>query len=154
MNNTMTPVATDRLGPNRSAAKAGAIGFLGIAGFQAALALGAPLGAAAWGGADSQIPASLRIASGIAAAMWGLAAVVILGRGGFHVPLLSPGFVRRGIWVLVAVLPLGAVMNFASPSPWERFIWGPVALILAVLSLVVARSGHGTASETAVRAAS
>ena len=122
--------------------------------FQAALALGAPLGAAAWGGAEAQIPAGLRIASGVAAALWGLAALVILGRGGFHVPLLSPGFVRRGIWVLVALLPLGAVMNFASPSPWERFIWGPVALVLAVLTLVVARSGYRTASDASVRAAS
>jgi hypothetical protein len=31
-------------------------------------------------------------------------------------------------------------MNFASRSPWERFLWGPVALILAALCLVVARS--------------
>ncbi|MDP9143452.1 MAG: hypothetical protein M3N43_01945 [Actinomycetota bacterium] len=49
MNNTMTPVATGRLGPNRDAARAGAIGFLGLALFHAALALGATLGTAAWG---------------------------------------------------------------------------------------------------------
>jgi hypothetical protein len=30
-------------------------------------------------------------------------------------------------------------MNFASLSSWERFLWGPVALILAVLCLVLAR---------------
>jgi hypothetical protein len=29
-------------------------------------------------------------------------------------------------------------MNIISPSKWERFLWGPVALILAVLCLVVA----------------
>jgi hypothetical protein len=34
-----------------------------------------------------------------------------------------------------------ALMNFASPSSWERFLWGPVALILTGLCLVVARSG-------------
>jgi hypothetical protein len=49
INKTMTPVATGRRGPNRGAARAGAIGFLGLALFQAALALGAPLGTAAWG---------------------------------------------------------------------------------------------------------
>jgi hypothetical protein len=32
-------------------------------------------------------------------------------------------------------------MNFASHSKWERFLWAPVALILAVLCLVVALSG-------------
>jgi hypothetical protein len=30
-------------------------------------------------------------------------------------------------------------MNFASPSAWERFVWGPFTLILAVLCLLVAR---------------
>jgi hypothetical protein len=31
-------------------------------------------------------------------------------------------------------------MNFASSSPWERFLWGPLALLLAALCFVVARS--------------
>ncbi len=48
MNKTMTPVANGRRGPNRGPARAGAIGFLGLALFQATLALGAPLGTAAW----------------------------------------------------------------------------------------------------------
>jgi len=48
--------------------------------------------------------------------------------------------------ILVGVLPLGALMNFASPSSWERLLWGPVALVLAALALaalclVVARGG-------------
>jgi hypothetical protein len=35
---------------------------------------------------------------------------------------------------------LAALLNFASHSSWERFLWAPVALILAVLCLVVALS--------------
>ena len=42
------------------------------------------------------------------------------------------------------MLAVGALMNLASPSPWERFLWGPLALILAVLCLLVARSGSAT----------
>jgi hypothetical protein len=38
------------------------------------------------------------------------------------------------------VLALGAVLNFASPSSWERFMWGPIALILAGLCLLLALS--------------
>ena len=34
----------------------------------------------------------------------------------------------------------GALMNFASSSPWERFLWGPLALVLAGLCFVLARS--------------
>lgn len=140
MNNAFTPTLSDKRNPNRGAAVAGAVGFATIAAFQAALAMGAPLGRAAWGGAQSQIPGGLRIASAIAVALWALAALVILGRAGFQVSPLPRAFDHRGIWVLVAILPLGAVMNFASPSPWEKFIWGPTAVILTVLCLIVARS--------------
>jgi hypothetical protein len=48
--------------------------------------------------------------------------------------------VRWGIWILVVLLPLGAIMNFASSSPWERFLWAPLALALALLTLIVALS--------------
>jgi hypothetical protein len=65
----------------RIAAMAAAIGFLVIAAFQGALALGAPLGFAAWGGAyDEQLPMGLRIASGVAVGVWVLAVLIVLGR--------------------------------------------------------------------------
>lgn len=134
----MNTLTTDLL-PARTAAGAAAAGFLAIASFQAALAMGAPLGRAAWGGAHTQLPTGLRIASAFAVAVWVLAALIILGRAGFHVWSMPPAFVRWGTWILVGVLPLGAIMNFASPSVWERFLWGPVALILAALCLLVAR---------------
>ena len=47
-------------------AVAAAAGFLAIAAFQAALALGAPLGRAAWGGIHARLPVKLRIASAFA----------------------------------------------------------------------------------------
>ena len=43
-----------------------------------------------------------------------------------------------GVWVLVALSVVGALVNLASSSPWERFGWAPYAATLAVLSLVVA----------------
>jgi hypothetical protein len=123
----------------RSPAVAAAVGFLAIATFQLALALGAPLGRAAWAGTHTHLPMGLRVASAFAVGIWVLAALVVLGRAGFGISPLPPGFVRWGTWILVGVLPLGALMNFASPSTWERFLWGPVALILAALCLAVAR---------------
>jgi hypothetical protein len=126
--------------PARAAAVAAAVGFIVIAAFQVALALGAPLGRAAWGGTHSQLPVGLRIASALAVGFWVLAALIVLGRAGHQISPLSSVFSRWGTWILVGLLPLGALMNFASPSNWERFLWGPLALILAVLCLVVARS--------------
>ena len=128
--------------PRRPAAVAAAIGFVVLAGFQLALALGAPLGRAAWGGTHEQLPTSLRIASAFAVAVWALAALIVLRRGGFRISPVPPAMARWGTWILVGLLALGALANFASRSNWERFLWGPVALILAVLCLVVARGGE------------
>jgi hypothetical protein len=126
-------------GVPRPAAAAAAVGFLAIASFQAALALGAPLGRAAWGGSHVQLPTGLRIASAFAVLFWVVAALIVLGRAGYEIAPLPQGFTRWGTWVLVVLLPLGALMNFASPSNWERFLWGPVALVLALLCFIVAR---------------
>ena len=134
--------------PRRRAAVAAAVGFTALAAFQLALALGAPLGSAAWGGTYDQLPAGLRIASAFAVAVWVLAALIVLRRVGLSILLLPPAIARWGSWVLVGLLPLGALMNFASPSNWERFGWGPVALILAVLCLMVARGGWTDARST------
>ena len=123
-----------------TAAILASIGFIAIAAFQAALALGAPLGRAAWGGQNAVIPANLRRASGVAVVVWLVAAVVILGRAGIEFVVLPDAVLIGGAWVLVALSALGAIVNFASSSPWERFGWGPLAVILALLSLVVALS--------------
>jgi hypothetical protein len=121
----------------RGAASAAAIGFAGIALFQLVLALGAPLGRAAWGGTiPGQLPAGLRVASLVAVLIWSFAALVVLGRVGTG-PLPSIGWLA---WVLFGLLLLGTLMNLASSSPWERYFWGPYAFVLATLTLVVARS--------------
>jgi hypothetical protein len=122
------------------AAVVAAIGFLVIAVFQAALALGAPLGRAAWGGATAVLPSRLRISSAVAFVAWLIAPVIVLGRAGIEVVALPRDVLVWGTWALVVLSALGAVVNFASSSRWERFGWGPLAALLAILSLVVASS--------------
>jgi hypothetical protein len=114
------------------------VGFAAIALFQAALALGAPLGRAAWGGTNEKLPKRLRVASLISTGVWVVAALLILGRTGYRVSPMHADFARWGTYVLIGILTLSGIMNIISPSKWERFLWGPVALILAVLCLVVA----------------
>jgi hypothetical protein len=123
-----------------AAAIAAAIGFLVIAVFQAALALGAPLGRAAWGGASDVLPSRLRISSVVAFVIWLVAPAIVLGRAGIEVVGLPHDLLVWGSWALVVLSALGAIVNFASSSPWERFGWGPLAALLAILSLVVASS--------------
>ena len=97
-------------GPVRMAAVAAATGFLIQAAFQAALALGAPLGSAAWGGAyEGQLPMGLRIASGVAVGIYVLFALIVLGRAGFWSVPLTQGFLRWGTWVMVGLMFVGAL---------------------------------------------
>ena len=135
---------TAAIRPTRSpAAAAAAAGFIGLAGFELALTLGAPLGRAAMGGTHTYLPAELRIVSGFATLIWPLAALVALRRGGYRVPLISARVSHAGTWVLVGLLSLGVLMNLASSSDWERFLQAPIAAVLAALCLVVARRSSG-----------
>lgn len=129
----------------KKAALTATVGFAGLAVFQLLLAAGAPFGEAAWGGThEGQLPPGLRVGSGIAIVVYGVAAAVLLARAGFRVRFVPRTVARVGSWTLVALLTLGALANFASQSPWERFLLGPVTLLLAGLCLVVARGPDGT----------
>lgn len=123
----------------RTLAVISAVGCVAVAVFQAALAFGAPLGRAAWGGTRSHLPPGLRVASGIAVVFWSFAAAVVLARSGVSATFLPDVVARWGTWILVVVLAVGAVMNAASSSSWERYLWAPLALVLAVLCFFVAR---------------
>jgi hypothetical protein len=122
------------------AAVAAAAGFTGLAVFELALAAGAPLGRAAFGGTHTHLPAGLRRVSAHAVVIWLLAALVVLRRGGYRAPLVSARVSRAGTWVLTGLLSLGVLMNLASPSGWERYLQAPITAIMATLCLIVARS--------------
>lgn len=112
-----------------------------IALFQLSLALGAPFGRASFGGTnEGRLPKNLRLVSAGAAVIWVVAALVVMGRADLDQSPLPEAVLRPGAWVIVGVLAIGALMNFASKSPWERFMWGPFSLILAGLCFLVARN--------------
>ena len=115
----------------------------GIVVFQLALALGAPWGRAAYGGASARPPARMRVGSAVASVVWTVIAVVILRRGGLPVPRVLP---ERGVsvvmWVAVGLLAVAVVLNTITPSRLERMIWAPVSLVLLVAT---------TATELAAR---
>jgi len=76
----------------------------------------------------------------IAVLVWVLAALVVLRRGGYRVPLISARTARAGTWALTGLLSLGVLINLASSSGWERLLQAPIAAALATLCLIVARS--------------
>jgi hypothetical protein len=125
-------------GTGRLAGGVVAAGFVLVASFQAALALGAPWGRAAWGGAHRRLPGGLRIASAVAVVLWLVAALVVLARAGYGWSPIPLSVARWGTWLLFGLLVVGTLMNLASRSRPERLIQTPVAAVLAILCLVVA----------------
>ncbi|WP_051386343.1 hypothetical protein [Actinokineospora inagensis] len=110
-----------------------------VAAFQLTLALGAPLGHAAWGGANADLSTGLRVASGFTVLLWTFAAFVLLRRGRVIGGGVPARVAEVGVWVVVALLALGVLANAASSSPWERYGWAPVILVHLVLCVRVAR---------------
>jgi hypothetical protein len=111
---------------------------LGVIAFQIALALGAPWGAYAMGGAfPGRYPPRMRVAAAGMAALLGLLVLIVLSSAGLiDVPMLSG--LPSLIWLVVAFSAVSVVLNAASRSAGERRIWVPVALVMLVSSLVVA----------------
>jgi hypothetical protein len=124
----------------RTAAILAAVICVGTAIFQVALAAGVPWGEAAWGGGEAELSAAERTGSAFAIFIWLGAAMVVLGRAGFWRAGPRTGvLLGLGTWFLAAATGIGAVLNFASQSRWENFVFGPLALLLAVLCAIVAR---------------
>lgn len=152
-------VATNSLDADRGvrfAAVIAAVGFAGLAIFQTALAAGAPLGKAAWGGAHAHLTTGARVGSVISVFVFIAATLLVLGCAGIG-PLRQHAMASRwGTWFFAAVFALEAVANFASHSDYENAIMGPLSVLLAVLCIVVARGTrtrpHGPKHEPATAA--
>lgn len=112
----------------------------GVVVFQLALALGAPWGRFAMGGAfPGRFPPPMRVAAVVQAVLIGLIAVAVLATAGLFLPGFAVAFPWL-IWVAVVVSAIAVVLNAISRSAGERRIWVPVASVLLVSSLVVALS--------------
>ena len=127
----------------RRAAIGAAILYGLIAAFQLALALGAPWGKAAFGGAVEQPGLELRASSILAVVIWSAAALIVLRRArlGVWAPLPRKAL-PVAVWVLFAVSIVSTMLNAITPSALERAIWLPFSLILTGTLLVVAVSSR------------
>ena len=108
--------------------------------FQSLLALGLPLGQAAWGGFHRVLPPKLRWASVAAVPILLVAGWVVLARAGIVQPGAEPLTVRILAWVFCAYFVLNTVVNVFSKSPPERWIMTTLSTVLALCFAVVAIS--------------
>ncbi len=108
--------------------------------FQLALALGAPWGRVAMGGTFPGVyPAPMRAAALVQIGLLAVMAMVVLSRAG--VALRAWRARSRGlVWVVVVLAGAAVVLNLITPSPLERLIWAPVAVVLFLTAVRVAVS--------------
>jgi hypothetical protein len=124
-----------------AAAALAALLLIGLAGFHAALALGAPLGAYAWGGQHrGALPPRLAWGSALSVPITLGMAIVLLIRAQLLYPQWAAAM-EWAVWAIFLYLVVNAVANWRSTSADERQVMGPLATGLAVLVLTVAMTG-------------
>jgi hypothetical protein len=110
----------------------------GLAGFQIALAAGAPWGGAAGGGTNPGVlPRRLRMSSAGSALLYILLVIAVQST------LIPTKLRRRILTVASGAMVVGTVMNLISPAKLERTLWTPVAAALATV-LWLTRSDRST----------
>ena len=120
-----------------------------VVAFQIGLALGAPWGAYAMGGAfPGQFPPALRISALVQAALLLAFAGIVLARAGIGLRRWARAS-RWLVWLVVAFGAVSLLLNLITPSGGERMIWAPVALLLLVCSLLVATGANHPAEQSA-----
>lgn len=105
----------------------------GVMLFQVALIAGAPWGRLTQGGRhDGALPASGRIAAVASILILAALALAVLSASGF-----APAWPRWTGWAAVFVQGVVMVANWATPSPAERKLWGPITSVMFGLALTV-----------------
>ncbi len=96
--------------------------------------------AAALGREQIEATGILRVAAGAVAIALAVAAAGVLGRVGIWGRSLPWPLFSWGMWALVSALFLATLPNLTGRTWLERLLFAPIALVLGVLALTIARS--------------
>lgn len=124
----------------RLAANVATVLFAVVIVLQILLAAGILPVSMAWGGRQSQLTPSLRIASLIAAALLGAFLYIIRYRAGLVVEKPVPRGIKMVSWIITALMAFNTLGNLASTSNAERLLFGPITFLLTVACLIVSAS--------------
>lgn len=95
-----------------------------------------------WGGRQTELTLRMRLTSVVAAVVLGAFIYIIRYRAGLLGSVPSPTAVRIAAWVVTGYMALNTVGNFASVSAVERFVFGPMTILITAACLIVAASSH------------
>jgi hypothetical protein len=114
--------------------------FVVVVILQLLLALGILPVTMAWGGSQTVLTPSLRLASVIAALLLTGFAYVIRRRAGLFAHARPSRLIKIIAWVITGFLILNTLGNFASTSIAEKLVFGSLTLVLAIACLLVSTS--------------
>ena len=114
--------------------------FVVVSLLQILLALGILPVTMAWGGSQTVLTPSLRLAHALSAILLVGFAYVMRRRAGL-LPRARPSrLIKILAWVVTAFLFLNTLGNFASSSAAEKLVFGSLTLVLAIACLLVSAS--------------
>lgn len=93
-----------------------------------------------WGGRQTELTLTMRLSSVVATVILGVFIYIIRYRAGLVGSVPPPTAVRIAAWVVTGYMVLNTLGNFASVSTVERFLFGPMTIVMAVTCLIVAAS--------------
>lgn len=114
------------------------VGLFGIVMvFQLLLAAGILPITMAWGGRNTELTPTLRLSSLIAIILLCYFTYVIARRSGI-LGTTPPSMLMRILsWLVTAYMVFNTVMNFLSPSPAEKWVFGPITLAIVVITSII-----------------
>lgn len=119
-----------------------AAGLAAMSGMQLFWALGGTWALNEASGIESNdLSTAAAIASAVLAVALLVAGLAVLGHAGYWGDRVPFRYFHRGTWLAAVALAFGGLLNLFGASAWERFLFGPLALVLAALAIVVARNG-------------
>ncbi|MEZ4594248.1 MAG: hypothetical protein R3D55_24365 [Chloroflexota bacterium] len=107
---------------------------------QLLLALGVLPITMAWGGRQTKLTPGLRMASMAAILVLGAFIYIVRYRAGLVGGAPTPTSIHVLAWVVAGFMALNTLGNFASLSRTERWLFGPVTLMITATCLIVAVS--------------
>ena len=95
-----------------------------------------------WGGRQTELTMTMRLMSVVAAVILGVFIYIIRYRAGLVGNVPPSTAVRIAAWVATGYLALNTLGNFASASSVERFLFGPLTILMTAVCLIVASSNN------------
>ena len=129
-----------RIPKPKTAAKIVSVILVLLSFFQLMLLLGAPIGQAAFGGQYDVLPANLRAICFSTIVVYFITSYAIRSRASLTKTPAKDSLVVFGTWLATLIFLFSTVANAISASVYENYIMAPIALLLFLLTFIVAKS--------------